>query len=68
MTAPIVCSGRPVDADNRPVGDPCNRQHPGPAEVARAAGWRIGPAGDAMCPRCARPDPNLTRILRELTS
>ena len=39
---------------------------------ARAAGWRLSPARDdgshdAMCPRCARPDPELVRGLRVLT-
>lgn len=40
------------------------------SQCARAAGWRIGalPDGrhDAMCPRCARPDPVLVRLCKEL--
>lgn len=40
---------------------------------ARAAGWRIGPADDrgvhnAMCPRCASPDPALKKTCAELAS
>ena len=79
MTQPIVCNGRAVDAENRPVGQPCARtapQHRIPGvtdylEELRAAGWRVGPiradgGRDAMCPPCARPDPELTRTLREL--
>jgi hypothetical protein len=39
--------------------------------IARAEGWRVGPARadgthDAMCPRCARPDPELVRLCGEL--
>jgi hypothetical protein len=38
---------------------------------ARAAGWRIGPLRDdqprdAMCPRCARPDPVTVQLCRDL--
>jgi hypothetical protein len=36
------------------------------AQRARAAGWRIGPAGDAYCGRCARPDQQLVRLCRDL--
>lgn len=71
----IVCTGQPIDAQGQPIGDPCGRRaperdhlDPGPyLESLRIAGWRIGPAGDAMCPRCARPSPELLRLLRELT-
>lgn len=37
---------------------------------ARVAGWKIGqrPDGsqDAMCPRCAAPDPEMVRLCRDL--
>jgi hypothetical protein len=40
------------------------------AACARAAGWKIGalPDGthDAMCSRCAKPDPVLVRLCKEL--
>lgn len=80
MTPPIVCSGRAADEQNRPVGEPCGRQAPQHRlpdhtvyeEELRAAGWRLGPlqadgSRDAMCPRCARPSPDLARLCRELT-
>lgn len=58
----------------------CNGRAEGEAEVcgtwrqdtfdgARAAGWRLRVAGgvvDAMCPRCARPDPSTVALCRDL--
>lgn len=40
---------------------------------ARAAGWRIGPADErgvhnAMCPRCAAPDPAMVKMCAELAA
>lgn len=35
-------------------------------DQARAAGWRIGPNGDAMCPACAKPDPATLAAIRQL--
>lgn len=73
--AAVVCQG--LDDG---TGERCGATHtgrPGPAGVdhdlvysARAAGWRIGAlvdgTPDAMCPRCAKPDPALVRLCREL--
>lgn len=80
MTRPaIVCNGRALDANQQPVGEPCGRTPDpprpptlNPVTAARAGGWRIGPprpdgSRDAMCPRCAKPDPELAKLLRELT-
>lgn len=70
----IVCTGRQLDAQAQPVGPACGRRAPERDHLEprvyldglRAAGWRIGPDLNAMCPRCARPDPALTKLLREL--
>ena len=70
----IVCTGRPVDAaTSQPVGEPHGEaaQHNN-LEGLRVAGWRIGPpdaAGvrPAMCPRCAKPDPDLVKLCAGLT-
>ena len=82
MTSPhvITCGGRAYDRDGRPIDEECGRRAPDRADpfiyshldVLRAAGWRIGPqrvdgTHDAMCPRCARPDPTLTALCRTLT-
>ena len=33
---------------------------------ARAAGWAIGPNGEATCPRCRRPDATLVKLCTDL--
>lgn len=63
----VVCNG--VDPE---TGERCGRTYTrGGDDAARAAGWRIGqlPNGerDAMCPRCGKPDPALTKLCRDLT-
>ncbi len=66
MPEPIVC---------RREG--CNNRYRGHAEddaqlaqQARAAGWRLGTRADgtpdAMCARCAKPDPELVKLCRDL--
>jgi hypothetical protein len=66
----IVCNG--VDPQ---TGERCGRVYKnyGPWDAqtsARTAGWRIGlllgGGLDAMCPRCARPDPELVKVCRDL--
>jgi hypothetical protein len=65
----IVCQGIGPD------GQRCGRTYTGRGEwslldQARAAGWRIGALADgtpdAMCDLCAKPDPELVRLCREL--
>jgi hypothetical protein len=63
---PVICNG--INPAN---GERCGREYTrGGPDNARAAGWHIGilPSGerDAMCPRCARPDPALLKLCREL--
>lgn len=78
--ATFVCTGRPVDRDNQPVGEPCGRTvalsrigtEAELVQIARAAGWAVSDrradgGRDVMCPRCRRPDPALTKLLQELT-
>lgn len=37
-------------------------------ERARAAGWSVPPPpGKPMCPSCRKPDPELSRLARDLT-
>ncbi len=65
---PIVCGGQNVDDSGTPVGHVCGktfrpRGYASAVEQARAAGWRIAPNGDAMCPACARPDPAIAKGL-----
>lgn len=71
----IVCTGRELDADAQPVGDPCGavgyNDAAGEMTPLRAAGWHIGPpdaAGvrPAMCPRCAKPDRDLVKLCASL--
>ena len=72
MTAvpPIVCAGRSATDTLAAAGEVCGRIYrgagwaltePGQREQARAAGWSV--AGPPMCPRCRRPDPEVTRGL-----
>ena len=62
-TPQLVCNGRAVDADNRPMGRPCGAELLAAKretravfeQRARVSGWRLGPAGPdrhVMCPRC----------------
>lgn len=69
----IRCTGRALDDQGQPVGDPCGRQFVMPAAdlrpivvAARNARWSIGPNGEATCPACRRPDPTLAALCREL--
>ena len=77
--ADLICTGRPVDDQGRPTGEPCGRRlrplpHDTDADVvqrARGGGWAVGdehPDGsrDVMCPRCRRPDPAIARGLTTL--
>lgn len=52
------------------VGDDWTYREVSAAEYqqhARAAGWRIESDGPGvMCPKCARPDPQLVAICRDL--
>lgn len=69
---PVVCTGRAVDEDNQPAGEPCGKAGGmSSLETLRAVGWKIGPPGPdgarpAMCPRCGR-DPELARLCATLT-
>lgn len=67
----IVCTGRELDTDAQPVGEPHGKIGHGDVVSLRAAGWHIGPPDadgvrPAMCPRCAKPDPELVRICASL--
>lgn len=72
----ITCQGRDL-IDGQSVGNICGttirveRHERAPLlDRARAAGWRIGHRNDgtpdALCPRCARPDPATTAVLADL--
>jgi len=74
----ITCQGRTLDHQtSQPTSDPCgatitaaHHHHGNLLDNARAAGWRIGHrtdgTPDAMCPRCAAPDPDTLTHLRDL--
>lgn len=68
----LVCTGRPVDDQFVPHGEPCGKRFRERAnrrelvDAARAAGWSVGPNGDAMCPACRRPPPEVTALVREV--
>jgi hypothetical protein len=70
----ITCQGRAL-VDGECVGEICGRTLTAPQtwvlDRARAAGWRVGKRADgtpdAMCDRCAKPDPALVKLLRSLT-
>lgn len=77
----VVCGGREVDDQLRPVGAPCqSRYRPrwvpltvaGLVERARAGGWAVpdghgdGPELVGTCPRCRRPPPEVRELVREV--
>jgi hypothetical protein len=69
-TVTVTCQGRTWTDDGTP-GPVCGRTLRAPETTvlarARAAGWRVGTrrdgTPDAMCPRCAAPDPEIARGL-----
>ena len=72
----IICQGRNL-VDGKSVGDVCGATiRVGPRingsllDAARAQGWRIGHRADgtpdAMCARCAKPDPTTAALCRDL--
>ncbi len=70
----IVCQGR-VLVDGESVGEVCGvtiraTRWGNLFDTARVAGWKIGHRADgipdAMCPRCARPDPATVALCRDL--
>ncbi len=71
----LACQGRAL-AGGESVGPVCGRTFTGrPAwgpllDQARACGWRVGYRADgtpdAMCPQCARHDPETVALCREL--
>jgi hypothetical protein len=71
----LTYQGRAL-VDGRSVGNICGRvlrhreSDPPLLDYARAAGWRVGHRADgtpdAICPRCARPDPITAAICRDL--
>lgn len=82
MTTDIItCRGRDATTAGEATGDTCRRTYPRRwgwsalpltewYDRARTAGWRLridgGVVVDAMCPRCARPDPAVVRLCRDL--
>lgn len=69
LVAEIVCTGRLVDDQLRPTGQPCGqklRSHAGAlGQAAIAAGWGLAPDGSATCPRCRRPPAEVAVLVRE---
>lgn len=67
MSETLVCSGRAVDDQLRPIGEPCGKKLGARSpEIARAAGWSVGPDGQAICPGCRRPAPEVVALVREV--
>jgi hypothetical protein len=68
--AEIVCAGRAVDDRLQPHGQPCGKRlrgHAGSvATMALAAGWSVGPRGEATCPTCRRPPPEVVALVKEV--
>jgi hypothetical protein len=70
MNVTIVCTGRQVDDRLQPHGPPCGKRLYGGAGTvatrALAAGWALTPDGQATCPTCRRPPPEVAALVREM--
>jgi hypothetical protein len=57
VAAVLVCTGQRVDRRLKPIGPRCGRTFDGETlDHAVAAGWRLGPAGTGLCPKCVHGD------------
>ena len=73
----IKCDGAAVDGSGtRDWLTECNKTFPTHAsagyetrqlavEAAWRAGWKVGPNGDAMCPKCGAPDEKTLRFIEQ---